>query len=264
MMKRIGHTRKTARVETENIADEDEDYSQDHYAAATADDDEAFHEDFAEDDSDKDDPEDDEVVEDESTKWGNLIRKTGTKSKIWNSFMVFENQRNIAKCQLPNCRHPLVKLAKDLKTKLSTSKLDGHIKRHHSKSHRKSLLEKAETDSTNQIAVNFTQECPGKITSHFSIRSASAGYAQAYVEWIIDNYQPLDTCSKKSFRKMLLTLNPKAVKDITLGKDRVCDILLADCKANIKIMCKDNFLLLIFYWIFLEHLHFDFVLRQFL
>ena len=55
-MKRIGHTRKTARVETENIiADEDEDYSQDHYAAATADDDEAFNEDFAEDDSDKDD-----------------------------------------------------------------------------------------------------------------------------------------------------------------------------------------------------------------
>ena len=30
------------------------------------------------------------------------------------------------------------------------------------KSHRKSLLEKAETDLTNQIAVNFTQEGPGK------------------------------------------------------------------------------------------------------
>ena len=76
----------------------------------------------------------------------------------------------------------------------------------------------------------------GKITSHFLIKSQSAGYPPAYVEWVIDTYQPLDTCSKASFRKMLLSLNCKAANDIALGKDRVNDILLkmeADCKVAI-------------------------------
>ena len=56
----------------------------------------------------------------------------------------------------------------------------------------------------------------------------------------MDTYQPLDTCTRNSFRLMCKSLNSRA--DVTLGKDRVMDILMrmeADVQATLKIMVKD-------------------------
>jgi hypothetical protein len=200
-----------------------------------------------EDSNDDFEEEEDIIVnEDETLDWGKLISKANTKTPVWDNFLVYEKMRNYAKCQIMGCKFSVIKIAKNQKDNISTSKLSLHMKRHHSKIVRNSLQDDSESRLLNELkeyngsSLTNLSSNKGKITSHFMLKATDSGFPQAYAEWVVDTYQPLDTCTRNSFRLMCKSLNSRA--DVTLGKDRVMDILMrmeADVQATLKIMVKD-------------------------
>ena len=116
---------------------------------------------------------------------GRLIKKPGTKSKIWANFKVYEKDHTRAHCCLANCKSPDFKISGG-----STGHLQGHLTAHH----REVVKEYTETavrqfhdqrisnDSTNESGSKRTLD--GYVSLHHA-----PNFLTYAVMWIAMTYQ---------------------------------------------------------------------------
>ncbi len=81
----------------------------------------------------------------------------------------------------------------------STSKLDQHLKSKHASVHKRKIETRVEDDRKNGINL---------LTSLNVVYGGAA--VNHYIEWIVQEGKPIDTCESESFRAMISSLNAKS------------------------------------------------------
>ena len=103
----------------------------------------------------------------------------------------------------------------------NTSHMESHLRVHHQEIHKVEVATKAEKKRKVDVQQNitkFTQPCPD--------------FEDALVEWVCDTYQPISTCTRPSFRRMMTASNPQCPN---IGKDRMRNLIqnkAAQCRLN--------------------------------
>jgi len=103
----------------------------------------------------------------------------------------------------------------------NTSHMESHLRVHHQEIHKVEVSTKAEKKRKVDVQQNitkFTQPCPD--------------FEDALVEWVCDTYQPISTCTRPSFRRMMTASNPQCPN---IGKNRMRNLIqnkAAQCRLN--------------------------------
>ena len=171
---------------------------------------------------------------------GRLIKKPNTSSSHWKNFKVYEKDHSKVRCLVPGCKHPEFKI-NDSST--------GHLIRHNHTYHREDEKKSAETEvrqfhmekNSNELSnlSGSKRDMDGFVTRHHA-----PNFLMYAVIWIAMTYQPLCTMVDFFFRQMCLSLNPKAQKEVAVGKDGLKFAILkqaAEVKVLLEIMLKGQF-----------------------
>ena len=179
------------------------------------------------------------LLDSKPTDKGDLVEKSNTTSEAWSHFKVYSKNAGVAVCN--HCRKE-VKYG-DKSGRVSTSKLTGHLNRKHPALYRSELLKKSEGKIAMEAAkwskpISKRPLHQQEITNIFVPKAHGELFPTRYVDWIVSDIQPLNTCESLNFRRMCDALNHKVPP---LGRERVHTLLLqqeADVKATIKLMLK--------------------------
>jgi hypothetical protein len=171
---------------------------------------------------------DDDVEDDDDADYGEMYLPKRATSRIWNWFRAWTKRNNLCHCLI--CTRNI-----SYGKSKSSSKLIKHLERHHSEQHSEYLncdaVEVNKDYDQNSKSENNKRKV--QATMHTFVESG-VNFPEAYVRWMCETYQPIDTCENEYFRKMIATCNAK-IKP--LACDRVHTILkqkIAVCRASLK------------------------------
>ena len=112
--------------------------------------------------------------------------------------------------------------------------------RHHGAITKQAQVNEASTNLEKQLMQKTFR--PVINTINFPKAPVAPNFPNCYVDWVIETYQPLNTCEGEKFRRMCNELNPKVCN---LGKDKVSQVLAekeATGKATLIRMVKGQYI----------------------
>ena len=162
---------------------------------------------------------------------GKLIKKPKTTSKAWKYFKVYERDHSRVRCCLEGCKKPDLRISDS-----STGHLTRHLEVHHrdfvketKESEIRQYLDKNDTDAAMNVS-GSKRTMDDHVTRHHA-----PNFLTYAVMWIAMTYQPLCTMVDFFFRRMCQALNPKAGKEIEIGKDGLKTAILNQA-AEVKVL----------------------------
>lgn len=155
--------------------------------------------------------------------------KKNAKSLLWSHFHVYEHPsyRHLAFCLL--CQKDV-----NYSKTMSTSALTKHLRKFHKEEFDVILTSKA------QMAYDEAKEAAGtaaqvSITNYIE---PAPSFQEAFLDWLVDTYQPIRCCEVESFRRMCRSLNSGSP---IIGRDKVRS-LLSQKAAELRVKLRKVFL----------------------